>query len=113
MSATFTRLVDGEVLSTSVTTGYTVDTGLITQIHKMSFTNTAGARVPVTVYLVPAGETASDTYIIADAHSVDGMKTWSCPDVEGQVLNAGDTIQWKAASANSITAIASGVEITA
>lgn len=113
MSTVFKKFVGGEVLGTSVSTGYTSPTGIIAVVGKASFTNTSSGEVAVTAYIVPTGETASDTYIIADARVLQVRQTWSCPDMEGQVINAGGTIQYFCNTPNAVTAIISGVEITA
>ena len=112
MSTTFKRLIDGEVLDLSISTGYTAGTAVKTQIHKLTFTNTQIAAVTVTAHLVPSGGTASDANIIADAHPIEANGTWSCPDAEGHIIEAGGSIQYKAGSVNAITAMASGAEIS-
>lgn len=113
MSTTFKKFVGGEVLGTSASTGYTAPTGIISVVGKASFTNTSSGEVAITVYVVPSGQSASDTYIIADAKVLQIRQTWSCPDIEGQVINAGGTIQYFCNTASAVTAIISGVEITA
>jgi len=114
MSTTYTRAIEGDILGTTVSTGYTVGTALKFIIHNLSFTNYhAAADAVISVYLVPSGKTATDDFKVASDHLIFNDKTWRCYAAEGQVLDAGGTIQYISDTEVAVTAVCSGVEITA
>lgn len=106
------RLVDGSTLTTSAVTYYTAPANTRTIIKRITFTNTLGSASTVTLYIVPSGGSAGVTNIIAENVAIADETTWSCTDAEGQVLEAGGTIQALAGDASAVNIIASGVEVT-
>lgn len=113
MSTTYKQLIDGTYVTAAISTGYTVPTSVTSQIHRLTFSNSHTAQVTVTVYLVGSGDTVSNAKLIANAHPLGAKETWSCPDAEGQVLEAGGTLQFIASTTNVVGCRCSGVEITA
>lgn len=113
MSTTHKRAIDGGILTTSVSTGYTTPTSSKFKIHRLSFTNYhAASDATISVYLVPSGATASGRYKVASDHFITNDSTFICYAAEGQVLEEGGTIQYISNVANAITAVCSGVEVT-
>lgn len=112
MARTAKRLIAGSQLTTSAATYYTTPALTTTIIRKLSFTNTSGGAVTVTLHLITSGGSASDSNKIAHVKSLASGETWSCADAEGQVLEAAGFIQALASAATSITVIGSGIEIT-
>ena len=112
MSIKPVTIIDGSsgLLTATVATYYTCRSNESLIVSKLSFTN-IGATTTVTGYIVPSGETAATKYQFIDAKSIAGSKTWSCPDIEGQILEGGDTIQLLAADASRIAVIGSGIEV--
>lgn len=112
MARTAKRLVAGSQLTTSAATYYTVPALTTCIVRKVSFTNTSGSAATVTLHLITSGGSASDSNKIAHTKNLAAGETWSCPDAEGQVLEASGFIQALASAGTSITMIASGIEIT-
>lgn len=112
MARTAKRLIAGSQLTTSAATYYTAPALTQCIIRKISCTNTTGGAVTVTLYLITSGGSASASNTIASAKSLAAGETWSSPDVEGQVLEAGGFIQALASAGTSITIIGSGIELT-
>lgn len=113
MSATYKELISGDYVTSSVSTGYTAPSGVVSQIHRLTFSNSHSSAVTVTVYLVSSGDSVSNAAVISNQHSLGSGETWSCPDAEGHVLTAGGTIQYVASTTNVVGCRCSGVEITA
>jgi len=67
----------------------------------------------ISVYLVPSGETATDAYKVASDRTIRNDETLPCYSAIGQVLDAGGTIQYISDTPVAVTAVCSGVEITA
>lgn len=112
MARTAKRLIAGSQLTTSAATYYTAPALTQCVIRKISCTNTTGGAVTVTLYLITSGGSASASNTIASAKSLAAGETWSSPDVEGHVLEAGGFIQALASANTSITILGSGIELT-
>ena len=110
MSSTYKRLIDGGYVPAVTGAGYTATARTV--IHKMTFTNKEATAATVTIYLVPSGSSASNAYAVANQHSIASEETWSCPDVEGHVLDTGDTIEYFCNTPTAVAVVCSGVEIT-
>lgn len=105
------QLISPQQLTNATATYYT-STNLLTRIDKLSITNTTGVAVTVTIYLVPNAGAAGNSTTVTSAKSVQAGETWNCPDVVGQVLNIGGTIQAVAGANTSLTISAAGVTIS-
>ena len=81
-------------------------------IDKFTVTNTSAANVTFSVNLVASGGTAGDTNLVLKAKTVVPNETYTCPELVGQVLEAGGTISTIAGVAASLTISASGREVT-
>ena len=81
-------------------------------IDKFTVTNTSAANVTFSVNLVASGETAGDANLVLKAKTVVPNETYTCPELVGQVLEAGGTISTIAGAAASLTISASGREVT-
>ena len=112
MSTEFKRLIPGETVQASVHIGYTAPSSRTAQIHKLTFANRTSSDATITVYLVPAGASLSNDYLIANARTVPANDAWSCPDAEGHILQAGGTIRYVSNMPDSLNAVCSGVEVT-
>jgi hypothetical protein len=102
------RLVPGSVLTGSVATYYTASNVAAT-ITAANLTNSTGGPISATVYLVPAGQTAGPAYLFISAHSVAAGGSYQCPEIVGQVLERGGTIQ---AFGSGLTFSVSGTEVS-
>lgn len=105
------QLISPQQLTNATATYYT-STNLITRIDKLSITNTTAGAVTATIYLVPDGGSAGNSTTVTSAKSIQAGETWNCPDVVGQVLNIGGTIQAVASANTSLTISAAGVTIS-
>lgn len=81
-------------------------------IDKFTVTNTSAANVTFSVNLVASGGTAGDENLVLKAKTVVPNETYTCPELVGQVLEAGGTISTLAGTATSLTISASGREVT-
>lgn len=104
-------IIPSQQLTGSNATYYT-STNIQTIIDKMTVCNTTGGAVTLTIDLVDSGGTAGVTERVISARSIAAGETYTCPEVVGHVLNAGDTIQGLAGSAASLTIRASGRQVS-
>lgn len=81
-------------------------------IDKFTVTNTSVANVTFSVNLVASGGTAGDANLVLKAKTVVPNETYTCPELVGQVLEAGGTISTIAGVPTSLTISASGREVT-
>ena len=81
-------------------------------IDKFTVTNTSAANVTFSVNLVASGGTAGDANLVLKAKTVVPNETYTCPELVGQVLEAGGIISTIAGVAASLTISASGREVT-
>ena len=111
MSVTVKAIVPAQQLTNSNATYYTA-TNVRTIIDKMTLCNTTGGAVTVTVDLVDSGGSAGVSERVISALSINAGQTYTCPEVVGHVLNAGDSIQALCSASTSVTIRASGREVT-
>lgn len=112
MTITPVQLIAPQQLTNAAAIYYT-STNIRTRVDKMSFTNVDTANPhTVTVYLVPNGGSPGVTNIITDARSIAAKQTWNSPDMVGQILNPGDTIQALADASAQVVVSAAGVQIS-
>lgn len=112
MAATAKRLFTPAQLGGAVATYYNAPDGTHTIIKKLTFTNSTGGSVDVTVYLVPGTGSADATNILIDALPIAAHTCYEATVAEGHVLNPEDTIQAFASAGASIDILGSGVELT-
>ncbi len=105
------KLVAAQQLTGSNATYYTA-TNVRTVIDKCTVTNTTSGAVTLTLDIVDSGGSAGATERIISAKSISAGETYRCPEMVGQVLENGDTIQGLASAATSLTIRISGREIT-
>lgn len=111
MTVTAKTLIDAKQAAATATTEYTCPASTKTIIDKFTGTNTTATAVTLDVHLVPSGGTADATNKIISAKSIAQDATYTCPEVVGHVLDAGDFIAVTASAATSITIRASGREV--
>ena len=76
-------------------------------IRKATFTNISGGALTFDLYFDPTG--GSEVQLL-DTKSLADMETYSCPDIEGHVLEPGGTIALVASAAN-ISCVISGTKV--
>ena len=83
-----------------------------TVITKFTATNNSGVTVALSINLVQNGGSASAANRVLNTRAISSGECYICPEVVGQVLEAGGFISTLASAASSITISASGSEIT-
>jgi len=81
-------------------------------IDKFTVTNTSANNVTFSVNLVTVSGSAGASNLIIDARTIAPDETYTCPELIGQVLEAGSFISTLASAATSLTIRCSGREIT-
>jgi hypothetical protein len=97
---------------TSVTTQYTVTTEQAV-IGQMSATNVSAGNAALTVYLVPAGGSASLGNMIIPARIIAPGEVYNCPEIAGAVIRAGEAIATTSSASGALVIRASGYEYNA
>lgn len=105
------KLVSAQQLTGSNATYYTA-TNVYTIIDSASICNTTAGAVTATIDLVDSGGSAAATERVISARSIAAGETYLCPELIGQILNPGDTIQGLASAATSLTLRISGREVS-
>lgn len=104
-------MVNGTNLTDSAATYYTVPANTKAIIKKATFTNDHNIVVTVTINLVPSKRAAAYGNQITKTRPLAVGETWSCPDVENQVLEAGGFISMVASVTAKVGCRISGYEI--
>ena len=102
--------VNGVNLTDAAATYYTAPTGTRAIIKKATFCNDDVGVVTVTINLVPSGEVAEYANQIVKAKSLAAGETWSCPNIENHILEAGGFISMLASVTAKIGCRISGYE---
>jgi len=104
-------LVNGTNLTNVAATYYTAPASTKAIIKKATFCNDDAIVVTVTINLVPSGGAAAYGNRITKTKSLAAGETWSCPDVENHVLEAGGFISMVASVTAKIGVRISGYEV--
>lgn len=81
-------------------------------IDKFTVTNTNTTNVTFSANLIISGGSAGNSNLIVKTRAIVPGETYLCPELIGQVLEAGGFISTLASAATSLTITASGREIT-
>ena len=111
MAVTLKVLVPPKQLENSQTSQYTA-TNVRAIIDKATITNTSGSNVTVSVNLVTVSGSAGASNLIIDTRTIVPDETYLCPELVGQVLEAGGFISTIAGAATSLTMRVSGREVS-
>lgn len=104
-------LIPAKQAENAQTTQYTAQ-NCTAYVDKFTVTNTSGVNVLFSVNVVTAGDSAAATNLIVKERSIAPKETYTCPELVGQVLEAGSFISTLAGATTSLTIRASGREIT-
>ena len=77
-------------------------------IRKATFANTTAAALTIDIYIDPDG---TEEVHIRTARTLAPYETWSCPDLEGEVLEAGGTLDLTPSGAGIACSIP-GIKVT-
>lgn len=89
---------------------YTCPTGKAARILKCTVCNDTTTNMTFKIYKVPSGQSVGDEYLILQDHNLGSKETYTCPEVVGQILDAGDMIYCHPSAANQLSTILDGVE---
>jgi hypothetical protein len=110
MTTTVNAIIPAKAAENAQTTQYT-STGLKTIIDKFTATNTTGGNVTFAVNLVNSGGATGSGNLMFTRTILAGQ-CYTCPELVGHVLEAGDFISTLAGAAASITIRSSGRQVT-
>jgi hypothetical protein len=111
MTVTVKVLLPPKQLENAQTTQYTA-TNVKAIIDKATVTNTSANNVTLSVNLVTSGGSAGSANLIMDTRTIVPDETYLCPELVGQVLEAGSFISTIAGAATSLTMRVSGREVS-
>lgn len=98
-------------LAASIATIYTVPSTLNrVKIDAIAFTNHSASNVDLTVHIVPSGSSAATTNKIVSAKTIKAGASYLAPELIGQAVLTGGTIQAFASSASSVNCTITGTE---
>ena len=108
MTVTVKVLIPAKTIESSQTTQYSAS-NVTTIIDKFTVSHNNGSATPtyINVSLVPSGGTADGTNVIM-YKLLQPQETYTCPELVGQVLSAGDFIATVASVTNLLVIRASG-----
>ncbi len=98
--------------SDSNTTLYTCPASTTARVLSCTATNDTTTAVTITIHKVPSGDSPGDDNLILNLYSLSDKETHACPEVVGQVLEAGDSISAIAGTADQATVSLDVAEVT-
>lgn len=90
---------------------YTCPSNTTARVLSCTATNDTTTAPTLTMHKVPTGESVGDEYLIMNAKTIASKATDFCPEVVGQVLDAGDMIYAEPSIAAQVTISLDVVEI--
>ncbi len=103
--------VNGTNLTDAAVTYYTTPASTKAIIKRATFCNDNTVVVTVTINLVPLAGSAAYGNAITKTKSLAAAETWSCPDIENHILEAGGFISMLASVTAKIGVRISGFEV--
>jgi len=110
MTVTAKVLIPAKQLEDVQTAQYTAS-GVRAIIDKATVTNTGASNVTLSVNIVTVAGAAGDGNLIIKTKTLFPGETYNCPELVGQILDAGGFISTLAGAATSLTMRVSGREI--
>ena len=111
MAVTLKVLVPPKQLENAQTAQYTA-TNVRAIIDKATITNTSANNVTLSVNLVTVSGSAGASNLIIDNRTIVPDECYLCPELVGQVLEAGGFISTIAGTASALTMRVSGREVS-
>ena len=111
MAVTPKVLIPPKQAENAQTAQYTAN-GVKAIIDKFTVTNTSAGNVSISVNLVRVTTSAGVSNLVIDTRSIAPDETYTCPELIGHVLEAGDFISTLASAATSLTIRCSGREVS-
>ena len=91
---------------------YTCPANIAAKVVKCTVTNDIGTADSISFHKVPSGGAVGDDNLILHDEPVGNKETIRCPEVVGQLLNAGDVIHAIPATSAQLTVSLDVVEVT-
>ncbi len=111
MTVTAKLIVSAKTAEAAQTTQYTA-LGVRALIDKFTATNYSSVASTLSVNLVLAAGTPTNSNLIVKTKAIQAGETYTFPELVGHILNTGDMISTIAGDASSINIRVSGREIT-
>ena len=111
MAVTPKVLIPAKQAENAQTTQYTAN-AVKAIIDKFTVTNTSANNVTISVNLVDLGGSAAANNLVIDARTIAPDETYTCPELIGHMLEAGQFISTLASAASSLTIRCSGREVS-
>ena len=111
MAETVKNIIPRKLAENVQTIQYTVPAGR-TIIDAFTITNVSGSNTMFSCNLVASGGAASSSNLVVKARAIAPNETYLCPELVGQVLEAGGTISTLAGAASALCISGNGREIT-
>jgi len=73
------------------------------RIVKCTACNDTTSAITFKAYKVPSGQSVGDEYLILNDKALGSKETYECPEVTGQVLDAGDKIYFHPSVADQLS----------
>lgn len=106
------ELINAQIIDTVGTITYTPDTGVRCKITAASICNTdVASTYTVNVYKVPKGDAAGTANKIINTRTMQVGETYPCPELIGQILESGDSLDADASTTLKLNFIVSGIEL--
>jgi len=106
------QIIQPQELPNAVATQYETPASTVTAIRRIALFNSSGSDATFTVHIVPNASTVGNDNMFYKTVTLATLATTTLPELEGQILEAGDTIQMFASAANAITVIGSATEVS-
>jgi hypothetical protein len=112
MTINIAQLVAPVQLSNSAAVYYTCPANTVTRIDRAIFSNPTAGALTVTAYLVPSGGSPTTANQVINAQSIGAGAVYVSPELSGQVLLVGGSLQALASVASDIVLSVSGLTVT-
>ena len=112
MAILLKELINAQITDSTGDINYTVGTQVRCKIIAASICNTeAATSYTVNVYKVPSGSSAGVSNKIINTRTLQAKETYPCPELIGQILEVGDTLDADASTTLKLNFIVSGIEL--
>jgi hypothetical protein len=99
-------------LAENVQTGQYTAVNCRSAIDKFTVTNTSAGNVTFSANLVASGGSAGASNLVLSARTIAPNETYQCPELVGQIIEAGGFISTLAGTVGALVISASGREYT-
>jgi hypothetical protein len=96
----------------AATTLYTTPAGTTAKVIKCTVCNDTTVAMTFKAYKIPTGESVGDAYLILNDQTVGSKESLVLSEVEGQILDTGDSIVLHPSLANQLSTMLDVVEMT-